>query len=246
MSTSDSKPRGKSSTKRGPKRRGWTILFATIAFSLIVFFIVRTQGHVTGKEFSPTHFQARSFSFYEIPILQIQITPIRRKGQSIGAANYLRQKSLINPGKGLPEYWHLIQISRGLSGQTLRDAELLTHQLEMSDDSGSVWKQWSVDHPKRAAVLWPVTQKLAERELYFLIPSVLEIAKRDLSPSDLDSEINAYLRAEYYDLVEDSSEAGQPELANQLLDEALGDFPDDLKLKSLRKLLPTSESVDAS
>ena len=107
MSSSVSSPSTRSTANRGPRLRKWVIIIGAILSSLLLFVVVRLQGHVTGREFSPTHFRLREFSFYEIPLLHLQITPIKRSDVTPRSATYLRQKSLIRTPKGFqrPGIW---------------------------------------------------------------------------------------------------------------------------------------------
>ena len=190
--------------------------------TLLLFIIIRTQGHVTGKEFAPTHFRQRDFSFYEIPLVHLQITPIKRSGSTPSTALYIRQNGLIKTFAGEPAIWHLVSISRGLTGQTPADPQLLLDQLEFQKGSDDYWRKWSIDHAKQARVLWPAIQELAQRELYILMPELFELAQLDLKPAELDAQIDQLLRDRYHGLILDMKAADRVELARQLLDEALG------------------------
>ncbi|QDT08982.1 hypothetical protein K239x_09250 [Planctomycetes bacterium K23_9] len=221
------------------------MVFSTLGLSLLIFFVVYTQGHVTGREFSPSHFKSRSFTFYEIPLLHIQITPIRRKSAALAAASYVRQSALINAPKGEPDDWHLVHLSRGLSGATPADAQLLVDQLEMYGDKDTFWRKWSIDHPKHAAVVWPIVQRLATRELYVLIPMVMELAHKEMPVEELSAEIDGLLQRQYRQLIIDMRAAKRGELAQTLLLEALSDYPNDAELNKLRSDAPTpSESIE--
>ncbi|MGB7328218.1 MAG: hypothetical protein WBD31_25305 [Rubripirellula sp.] len=210
--------------------RIWVSIAAGVMLAIVGFLIIRTQGFVSGSEFSPTHFQKRDFRFYEIPLVHLQITPISRSSSTTQAARYLRQKNLIPVVTGPPDVWHLVQISRGLTGATPLDAQLLTDQLELSLGSDAYWEKWSTDHPKMAKVLWPVVQRLAQRELYVLIPRLMEIAQlqsaTDQSPADLQNAIDQYLPEQYASLIVDLREAGRRELADGVRQEATADYPD--------------------
>lgn len=202
------------------------------------------QGHVTGQEFSPTHFQVREFSFYEIPLLHIQITPIKRADITPKSATFVRQKSLIPKPNGPPTTWHLVALTRGMSGTTPADAQLLYDHLKPSIDGNDFWRQWSIDHPQHAAQLWPVIQRLAERELYILMPGLMELALIDQPPAKFSQQSDLWLREEYVRLVKDMREAKREELAGQLLEEALADFPGDVELSGLKNAEP-AERMDA-
>jgi len=177
---------GRSRVSRSGSSRSGRFWLVTVSGALIVFFlagIVYFLGQVQGREFAPSHFEIRRFSFTEIPLLRLQITPINRVSETSGLQSYLSTSSLISRPGGQPTDWHIVELSRFGGGSTPADAKLLTDFL----DAGTLrlstqrhsqwhWHQWSLQNPKHAAVLWPVVQKLAQRELYVLIPSVFQIA----------------------------------------------------------------------
>ena len=212
----------------------WIMVVIATIVTLIVLLIVRTQGYVAGREFSPTHFQYRSFHFYEIPLLHIQITPIRRSSSTPSAATYLRQNSLIGPvPKGQPNVWHLVSLRQGVGSMKPADAELLTNQLSLTKDGQSYWRTWSENHPESAKRFWPVIRRIAERELYILMPELFELAQQSPFPEDLSAKIDEHLQREYALLIQDMIDAGRGELAKRLRDEAIEDYPDDAALRSI-------------
>ncbi|MCA9138546.1 MAG: hypothetical protein KDB00_17365 [Planctomycetales bacterium] len=213
------------------------IITCSILSIALVAIVVTIKGSVSGSEFAPSHFETRVFSFYEIPFLHIQITPIKRKNTTGPISRQLRAKSWINPPRGqAPTTWHLVELSRGPTG-TPAVAELLTSELEIRDSTGLVWEQWNLDHPNRAAVLWPVVQRLSERELYVIIPELLLLA-RTLPGSDdanaLSAEIDRWLVGQYAGLVKDLRDAKRTVLADEMLEEAIADYPNSPELAALR------------
>ena len=244
MSSSDSASTKPSGAGRKPKLRRWIIILGGALTTLLLLVVIRLQGRVSGREFSPTHFQIRQFSFYEIPLLHIQITPIKRTGVTPAAANFIRRTSLIpNPPKGPPQTWHLVTISRGISGTTPADAKLLCDQLSLQANGGDYWQTWSQAHKQRAKVLWPIVQRLAERELYILVPGLLELAMVDQPATQFSQQADQWLRNEYAHLIQDMRDAERTTLANELLDEALQDFPDDVELTKLKDQPPQPEDT---
>lgn len=203
-------------------------------FALVGFLVVRTQGYVSGTEFAPSHFQMRDFSFYEIPILHWQITPIRRSSATPKTATFIRQNTLIQTTTGVPDTWHLVAIARGLTGSTPADAALLVDQMTLESGSSDYWRTWSLDYPGHAQVLWPRVQRLAIAELYILMPRLFELAQEDQTPSELDQAIDDYLRSELRRLIVDLDAAGRARLASELLDEARAEFPNDPEFSQLR------------
>ena len=209
------------------------ILVASVLILIVGFFVIYLQGAVSGVEFAPSHFQQREFSFYEIPLLHLQVTPIRRKLSTPATATFLRQESLIQVPVGQPTQWHLVSIDRGLRDRVEDDANLLIEQLQMTSQSVPYWRNWSSDHPKSAAVLWPLMQKLAQRELYILMPGLFEIAQADQTESELQTAMDAYLIEQYSSLIRDMVAAGRDVVAEQLVAEASADFPKAAPWKSL-------------
>ena len=236
VSTSVSDPASESPLGDAPVRvtknsdqafKRFVIIASAVVLVVVLLIVIQTQGNISGSEFSPTHFQQRDFSFYEIPLIHLQISPIRRSDSSPSTAKFLRMKSLITAPKGKPAYWHLVKISRGIGGTNYADANLLIDQLLLNPDGDLYWKVWTKDHPKLASVLWPIIQKLAERELYILMPRVFEIVQTQQNPDQLQATIDSYLVEQYRELIQDMVAADRPELAKQLLAEAKADYPED-------------------
>lgn len=198
-------------------------------------------GSVSGTEFSPTSFESRQFTVREIPWLQIQISPIRRTNSQSPTARYLIAQSLIQPVKGPPTDWQLVQLSRGGMYTSEADSKLLIDQLDLyvykqnsSSNINAFWHDWSINEPAKAKVLWPVVQKLAVRELYILMPRLFSLAVDADDDKALQQSIDTYLRTSYADLVTEMRDANRHELAVDLLGEAFGDYPDDVRLQALR------------
>lgn len=268
----------KSSSAPGPRHRPgrlanlWVTLISVLCIALLIFLMEVWLGHVSGVEFDPVTFQTRTFQYYEIPLLHIQITPVRRKTRSPQASVYLSQNNLLQPGGpsardasantppaagppsgadskiadskidaknhsvGQPAAtpWHLVSVNRGRSRSEPADAALLVDQLMQHEDGSSVWKAWSQDHPKLAAIVWPRIATLAQRELYLLIPGLMWEIRGCDDPDAMSGVIDGYLQTEMVDLVSDMRASDRDELADALLAEALLDYPDHEPLLALR------------
>lgn len=196
-----------------------------------MFLFVRIQGSVTGSEFSPDSFSLREFSFYELPVLHLQITPIHRSTHTPSTALYLRQTSLIQSPAKTPDRWHLVSMTRGFTGKTPADAELLVDQLEIKRAGAAYWRSWSVDHPEKAKIFWPIIQRLAKREMYLLMPNLFEIAQSEQSVAEMTERLDRSLLSQYVGLIRDMRAAQRNELADQILKEARQDFPNELTLE---------------
>ncbi|WP_250930875.1 hypothetical protein [Aporhodopirellula aestuarii] len=198
-------------------------MISTVALGVLLLIVIRTMGYVEGEEFSPTHFRSRTFSFYEIPLIHWQITPIQRESTTPPAALLFTQKNWVSPPPGDPVDWHLVSLQRGMEETYNADASLLLTQLRLRANGTGVWRKWSQDHPGLAGALWPAVAKLADRELYILMPRLLEMARQIDSPPALQSTISNYLTQEYASLIRDMRAAGQNELADALSAEAAED-----------------------
>ncbi len=222
--------------------RFWIVALTTLATAAGLAVSVWLLGSVSGEEFSPRTFRSRSFRFYELPVLQRQITPIRRKVLATDVPRYLRQQHLIDlnlsPGRedsrtddagptGEDDVWHLVRLGRGMRGSTAADAQMLVRQLSVSGDGDDepYWKTWSKEHPEKAKILWPIVQRLAMRELYVVLPGLLEIAQRDRPIDAWIGQIRSHLADAYRGLIQDARAAGRPRLADELFREARTDDP---------------------
>jgi hypothetical protein len=214
--------------------RWWIVGMTTLGVGLLLFGFVRVQGEVEGEEFSASHFQLRSFRFIEIPYLHLQVSPIRRKSIRCETATYLKQKGLISIPSEEPRQWDLITISRGIGDAQPADALFLTESLQLKSH-GNLWETWSESHPKLAKILWPAVQKLAQRELYILIPRLLDTAYNLDESQDLQSWIDSYLQKEYVLLARQIYDAGRVEVAQELVAEAISDYPNHRELLSLAR-----------
>jgi len=240
--------------KRRPRRKRfglpvWLLLCLTLASVLFIALTLLLTGWVEGEEFSPRLCQTRRFSYFEVPILQLQVTPITRKSTTPEAARFLTQASWWQtkpPGtsglKNSPPAkspvagptWHLVSVTHGARNAQFDDAALLVQQLRRRDNSGSpYWKNWTKEHPELGKVLWPVIIRLANRELYLMMPPLFECAAASQAADRLQASIDASLRLQYRNVIADTRAAGQEELASELAREASADFPQDALLSQL-------------
>lgn len=235
---------------RSKRRRAILVgITATVVLLAMTGLVILMLGKVHGTEFAPSHFTTRSFTFWELPLLQLQVSPIRRDSVVTPVTNHLRSQGLVDVPSDPPAIWHLVEIQRGVSSPTPADAEILTSYLALSRTSatastgatgstgGPVWEQWTRRHPAAAKVLWPVIQRLARRELYILMPEIFEIASHQTQPQPLAAAIDEHLREAYVALATDLRDAGRPDLAESVLRDAAADFPDDRRIGQMRQAL---------
>lgn len=214
-------------TTRGRFSRGRKSLLWVVGLGggiLVAFLsaVVAIFGWVSGVEFSPTHFETRRFSFLEIPLLQLQISAIRRDRITPDVNNYLATASLVNrPGKPA-DTWHLVELKRWalapVDGQAKQFSRCLDYYAPGGATTSSFWKDWSQQHSAAARILWPRVQKLACRGQYALIPGVLRIAaRRGASPAELSEELDRHIAEEISLWAADLRAAGFEQLADDWL-----------------------------
>ena len=75
-----------------------------LASALMVFIATLTFGAVHGTEFCPQTFERRSYSYYELPLLHIQMTGERHEDLTGSTEKCITSNKFITPsnGKKLP------------------------------------------------------------------------------------------------------------------------------------------------
>jgi hypothetical protein len=195
-----------------------------------------TFGNVRGTEFSPTHFQARDFSYYEIPWLRVQITPVQRTFVTNSVCLYLASQNLINVASGPPTHWDLIRVD-GLSGGE-NDGAMISPYLQLESGYFATfdrlqWDDWSRKYPSSAKVLWPRVQEASIAGLYVLVPAMFDLAVEHASDSNrLTIEIDDYLRTELLEVCRDLGEA-EDRRAEAAITFAKRRFPNDPQIQQL-------------
>lgn len=156
---------------------------------VIVYF-----GLVTGEEFNPHTLERRTFQYYQVPGLHIQVTPINRDSSSPGFCTVLINDKLVKTKT--KKEWHLVWAALANRHTQRGDASILTRYI---GDTNSSWAQWSADNPKTAKKFWPVVIDLARRNHYLLIPDIMEVGARssDARLTEFSNELNVALVKQY-------------------------------------------------
>jgi hypothetical protein len=218
---------------------GTRILFGLLAVlggAAVVLVATLLFGLNTGEEFSPNTFSRRTFYYYEIPLLGIQVTPIVRDDQTNRFERYLRQKGLVKAGNQGETRWDLVQAAR--SGKTTfhGDADILCSYLDAVDAEGDrYWQTWSEQNPKLAGILWPLVARMAERQLYIFVPELIDLASSVSQPDELQKKLNDSLAKQYWRLAKIQQEQGDHETAVELLTRSLDYVPGDRAVLECRK-----------
>lgn len=159
--------------------------------TFFVYVITVTFGAVHGVEFCPQTFERRSYSFYELPLVGIQLTAKRNEDLTTTAETFLTSQKYITPPPGGQQDWHIVVGSRGPRLLRQGDAHILTTYLDSKDSKDfHRWVKWSEDHPPLAKIFWPAVQRLASHELYVFVPALFELAKTIDDPQKLQQELH--------------------------------------------------------
>jgi hypothetical protein len=193
-------------------------------------------GLHSGEEFAPNNFARRSFYYFEIPLLGFQVSPIIRDDTTDSFARYLRNNFLKSESAGVPR-WDLVRAARSGKVYFRGDAEILCLYLDASDENeASYWKAWSENNKEAAKALWPLVARLAKRQLYILAPELIDRARSEVDPEQLQRELNEILARQFLRLGRTEQEVEHHETAIDLLDEALTYAPGDPEITRCRNV----------
>ncbi len=201
------------------------LVAGTIA--LILFFGIVNFGLVDGEEFAADTFQRRTYSYYELPLVRLKVSPITRS-----VSQYQLEQTLVNgnyiAAQAPPRRWDLVITRRAGRSWRQGDALILCRYLDAwdaNDDMTSYWETWTKNHPALAKVLWPEVASLARQDLYFLIPPLFDRALATDNPQTLQSDLNLLLARSFEELAATQGELQNLETAIQFYTEALRHEP---------------------
>jgi hypothetical protein len=202
------------------------VLVATLLFGLN-----------SGEEFSPGTFTRRSFYYYEIPLLGIQVTPIVREDETGSFERYLVRKGYVKSAAPGDPRWDLVRAARSGTTTFRGDADILCSYLDAVDSTGSrYWEAWSEEHPKLASVLWPLVAHAANQQLYIFVPELIDLASSASKPDELQRKLRQSLARQYCRLAEVQQNLGDHETAIELLTHALEYAPEDRETLQRREM----------
>jgi hypothetical protein len=168
----------------------WSLM-GLLASSLMVLIATLTFGGVHGTEFCPQTFDRRSYSYYELPIVRIQVTGERHEDLTGATEVFLTSKKYITPAASGRQDWHVLVGSRGSKLRQPGDAGLLITYLDAMDSKDEHrWARWSEDHADLAKVFWPAVQELALHDKYIFVPDLFDLAKSISEAAQLKKELD--------------------------------------------------------
>jgi hypothetical protein len=184
------------------------------------------SGGVSGEEFAPDTFEHRAFVYFELPLLHIQVSPVRRFVERLPLARLLVDQHYIAT-KNPPSRWDFV-VSHRLGEISRRgDARILSGYLGAWDPHDPPrWQVWTTEHPAMAKILWPAIAKLAQQELYLFIPDVFALATEGTEADAFESDLKRLLARRYEELGHIEAELANFPAAVRFFTEALGYDPD--------------------
>ena len=176
------------------KSRIARILLISILICVGAGVIVGLFGRVEGEEFCPQKFTVQQFSYYQIPLVKIQITPVTFSPSSRGNAalsRHLRTQRLLGAVSSQLR-WDIVYMGDISSESSRGDADILVKYLEQPGAIGSEnWLDWTQDKSNEdiAQRFWPLIAKLAQEQLYILMPDVFDWARSAQSAEQFSIQV---------------------------------------------------------
>jgi hypothetical protein len=201
-----------------PETAWWKRLLIGGAVVLALAFLFAAPfvryGAVVGEEFSPDDFHRRSYHYWEIPLVHVQVTPLRTQDETNDLERHLVQNKVIARRKSAKPRWDLVSVRRGESEAPPGDAAILCRYLDQTTEEGDlIWLAWTKKEPQLAAVLWPAVAEAARRELHLLTPDLFHLAQQAASADELKQSLARHLAARYEQLARVQQQLGNDDVA---------------------------------
>jgi len=226
------------SVARGTGRRNkWATRIIVAGLSLLVLLAVLAYvtvilGHVHGEEIATETFQRRKFEYFQLPVIELQISGIVRTDSTGVLEDHLIKKKIISVAKVKtpPDEsirWDLVTANR--LGKIFKrgEAEILCHYLDaVNADGDNLWVEWTDENPELAKVVWPAVVSVAQQELYIFVPELLELATNAKDPDTLKSQLDELLSDQYLRIAQTQQHLDRHELAVELFTRAIQRSPE--------------------
>ncbi len=224
-----------------PGRRGagyWLLaLLSILGVGLAVLVATFLFGQHGGEEFCPDTFSRRTFFYFQIPLVGIQVTPIFRDDATNSLENYLIANRLVETASATTPRWDLVRAVAAGSETVRGDAEIMCHYLDATDAQNHLfWQAWSDDHQESAKQLWPLVATLARQQLYLLVPELFDLASAESDPDRLAGQLNQSLARQYLGLAKIQQQLGRHKAALELLEHAREHGPADTEVQRCREV----------
>lgn len=210
------------------------ILVALFAIPMLI-----SNASISGEEFCPQLFQKREFAYRRFPGTKIRIS-----NTTLSPASSPCSKSILTHlSSGVQTDWHVSSVRQGGNFQELGPKILIDYLQSTNADGSNIWDAWSFQNPTLAAILWPIVQEVAFRELYFCIPDLMRNAGSHLDASILKKRLlivcTQAAKEKLLSLGETSDTLAEDELRSWALS-LTSDFRNDPEFQELRSELSKS------
>lgn len=172
---------------------GWSLL-GVLGAALAVFIATITFGAVHGTEFCPQTFERRSYSYFELPLVGMQVTGEQHEDLTGDTEKTVTSNNYVTTTIGGKQDWHVLVGSKGTRLRQPGNAGILVQYLDATDiGSNRRWENWTEEHAEQAKVLWPAIQQLALAERYVFVPDLFDLAKTINDSAELKAAIDRLL-----------------------------------------------------
>jgi len=198
----------------------------------VLAYVTVFLGHVEGEEIASETFQRRKFVYYQLPVIEFQVSGIMRTPSTGDLENFLIDKKIISVAKSTTQLdestrWDLIRAQRFGAVFSRGEAEILCNYLDALDANKEyVWVKWSKENPKLAKIIWPAVVSVSQRELYVLVPELLELATNATEPDTLKTQLAELQSQQYLRVATTQQQLDRHELAVELFSYSLDQSPD--------------------
>jgi hypothetical protein len=213
---------------RRPWPTGWLARLLAVAALLLagaglLVVAIAGFGNVVGQEFAPGTFQRRSFVYYQIPLLRIQISPVFRDNITSPLERYVSKQGFTAGPSKQASRWVIVRAVFAGSRRWSGDSEILCKYLDQRDQDGDyAWLKWSKEHPELAKCLWPKIAQAAQQDLYVMVPALFHLADTATDSDRLRQELSAHLADTYLRLANTHQQLEHHGRAVRYYTEALG------------------------
>jgi hypothetical protein len=221
---------------RAARRSTWATRITVSGFSLLLMiavlvYVTVVMGYVAGEEIASETFQRRTFCYYQLPVVELQISGITRADSTGLLENYLIDENLISVAatKTPPDEsirWDLVNANRFGVIYSRGEAEILCHYLDAKNaDDKNVWIEWSKENPALTKIIWPRIVTVAQQELYIFVPEILELASNATDPAELKTRLDKLQSEQYLRVATTQQQLARHELAVELFSHSLDRSP---------------------
>lgn len=191
---------------------------AVLGVTLAGLVAVVAFGSRHGTEICLETLERRSYSYYEAPLLGIQLTGAKYLELPDPLAELFLSEGFFVEPPAQKKSWRLVESYFSAAEGPETDAKILTRYLDAHDASHEQpWLAWSKQNLPLAHTLWNAVAALARRDLYLHIPELMDLSHGGGTTAEREQRIQAFLAAR---LTEAAATESDAQTAAQLREEA--------------------------